>query len=173
MRFSVFFPGKRLLARIVLAPVATVALVGAVVACSSDSESDAGSLSKGSCVEVTDNAVDAMRATIGDCGAATSNYRIVQAGSAPLDCAAEDTTFNGTVGDTETALCLSPNFAQGNCYADAGQRPAETVPCTAPEASFKVVKRIDGTIDELQCDSGATMYRTVADPKTTFCMARP
>lgn len=168
-----FFPGKRLLARLVLAPVATVALVGAVAACSSDSDSSADSVSKGSCVEVTDNAADAMKATVGDCGAATSNYRIVQVGTAPLNCAVEDATFNGTVGDTKTGLCLSPNFAEGKCYADAGQRPAEAVACTAPEATFKVVKRIDGAADELQCGADATQFRTVADPKTTFCMAKP
>ncbi|MFD6391016.1 LppU/SCO3897 family protein [Nocardia sp. NPDC055029] len=167
------FPGKRLLARIVFAPVATVALVGAVVACSSDSDSSAGAATKGACVEVTDNAADAMKATVGDCSAATSNYRIVQVGTAPLTCAVSDATFNGTVGDTKTALCLAPNFAQGSCYADAGKRPAEAVACTAPEATFKVVKRIDGVADELECGTDATQFRTVADPKTTFCMAKP
>ncbi|MFI8975883.1 hypothetical protein ACIGO9_23560 [Nocardia asteroides] len=168
------FPGKRLLARLVLAPVATVALVGAVAACSSDSDSAAGgSLAKGSCVEVTDNAADAMQGKLGDCAAPASNYRIVQVGTAPLTCAVEDATFNGTVGDTKTALCLSPNFAQGNCYTDAGKRPAEAVACTAPEATFKVVKRIDGVTDELQCGADATQFRFVADPKATFCLAKP
>ncbi|MBW0270602.1 hypothetical protein ATM97_06155 [Nocardia sp. MH4] len=167
------FPGKRLLARVVLAPVATVALVGAVAACSSDSDSAGSSLATGSCVEVTDNAADAMVGKLGDCSATTSNYRIVQVGTAPLTCDVADATFNGTVGDTKTGLCLAPNFAQGNCYADAGKRPAETVACTAPEATFKVVKRIDGVADELQCGADATQFRTVSDPKATFCMAKP
>ncbi|MET9210613.1 MULTISPECIES: LppU/SCO3897 family protein [unclassified Nocardia] len=153
--------------------MATVALVGAVAACSSDSDSAGASLAKGSCVEVTDNAADAMVGTLGDCAAATSNYRIVQVGTAPLTCDVSDATFNGTVGDTKTALCLAPNFAQGSCYADAGKRPAEAVACTAPEATFKVVKRIDGVADELQCGVDATQFRTVADPKATFCMAKP
>ncbi|KAF0848054.1 LppU/SCO3897 family protein [Nocardia caishijiensis] len=167
-----FFPGKRLLVRLVFAPVAAVALVGAAAACSG--EGDASSApAVGSCVEVTDNAVDAMKATVGDCSSATSNYRIAQVGAAPLNCTAQNASFNGTVGDTKTGLCLSPNFAEGACYADAGTRPVETVDCTAPEATFKVVKRIDGETDELLCGMDATQFRTVPDPKTTFCLAKP
>lgn len=165
------YPGKRLLARLVLAPMATVALVGAVVACSSSEES-ADAVAAGSCVEVTDNTIDAMTATVGDCSSAAAAYRIVEAGTA-LTCAPDNATFTGKVGDTETELCLAPNFAQGNCYADAGTRPATTVDCTAPEATFKVVKRIDGETDELLCDTDATQFRTVPDPKTTFCLAKP
>ncbi|MFC6009839.1 LppU/SCO3897 family protein [Nocardia lasii] len=165
------FPEKRLLARIVLGPVAAFALVGALAACSSDdTAASASAVAAGSCVEVSDNTADAMRATVGDCSAATSNYRIVQVGA---DCAADNSVFTGSVGDANTTLCLAPNFAQDTCYADAGKRPAEAVACTAPEATFKVVKRIDGETDELLCESDATMYRTVLDPKTTFCMARP
>ncbi|MFE1594372.1 hypothetical protein [Nocardia sp. NPDC058705] len=164
------FPEKRLLARIVLGPVAAMALVGAVVSCSSADATSADAVAAGSCVEVSDNAADAMKATVGDCSAATSNYRIVKLGA---DCAADNAVFNGTVADAKNALCLAPNFAEGNCYADAGKRPAKAVACTAPEASFKVVKRIDGETDELLCGADATQFRTVPDPKTTFCMAKP
>ncbi|APE33109.1 hypothetical protein BOX37_03035 [Nocardia mangyaensis] len=168
------YPGKRLLARLVFAPVAAVALVGAAVACSSADDSAAGdTVAVGSCVEVTDNAVEAMTATLGDCSSATADYRIVRTGAAPLTCAADNATFDGTVGTTETGLCLAPNFAQGSCYADAGTRPATAIDCTAPEATFKVVKRIDGETDELLCDMDATQFRTVPDPKTTFCLAKP
>ncbi|WP_446224264.1 LppU/SCO3897 family protein [Nocardia sp. IBHARD005] len=165
------FPEKRLLARIVLGPVAAMALVGAVVSCSSDDSSSAGAVAVGSCVEVSDNAADAMKATVGDCSSAKSSYRIAQLGTA--DCTAGNATFNGTVGDAKNTLCLVPNFAEGSCYADAGTRPAESVACTAPEASFKVVKRIDGETDELLCGVDATQFRTVPEPKTTFCMAKP
>ncbi|MEV0540472.1 MULTISPECIES: hypothetical protein [Nocardia] len=171
MRFSVIFPEKRLLARIVLGPVAAMALVGAVVSCSSDDSSSAGAVAVGSCVEVSDNAADAMKATVGDCSSAKSGYRIAKVGTA--DCAADNAAFNGTVGDAKNTLCLAPNFAEGSCYADAGNRPAKSVACTAPEATFKVVKRIDGQTDELLCGVDATQFRTVPDPKTTFCMAKP
>ncbi len=164
------FPEKRLLARIVLGPVAAVALVGAVVSCSSADATSADAVAVGSCVEVSDNAADAMKAAVGDCASATANYRIVKVGA---DCAADNAAFNGTVGDAKSTLCLAPNFAEGSCYADAGKRPAESVACTAPEASFKVVKRIDGETDELLCGADATQFRTVPDPKTTFCMAKP
>ncbi|MFE3542545.1 hypothetical protein ACFXK0_06185 [Nocardia sp. NPDC059177] len=167
-----FFPGKRLLARLVFAPVATVALVGAVVACSSGEES-AASVSAGSCVEITDNSADAMTASLGDCGSAATDYRIAQVVSAPADCAVDTAIFTGTVGDTETTLCLTPNFAEGKCYADAGTRPAESVECSAPEATFKVVQRIDGATDELQCGAGATQFRFAKDPEATFCLAKP
>lgn len=164
------FPEKRLLARIVLGPVAAVALVGAVVSCSSDDASSAGAVAVGSCVQVSDNAAGAMKATAGDCSSGTSNYRIVQLGA---DCAADNAVFDGTVGEAKNSLCLAPNFAEGSCYADAGKRPAVSVDCTAAEASFKVVKRIDGETDELLCGMDATQFRTVPDPKTTFCMAKP
>ncbi|MEU4812252.1 hypothetical protein AB0H20_23860 [Nocardia fluminea] len=170
MRFSVIFPEKRLLARIVLGPVAAMALVGAVVSCSSDDSSSANAVAVGSCVEVGDNTAGTMKATVGDCSSATSNYRIVQVGA---NCAADNAAFDGTVGDAKSSLCLAPNFAEGSCYADAGTRPAKTVDCTAAEASFKVVKRIDGQTDELLCGMDATQFRTVPDPKTTFCMAKP
>lgn len=170
-----FIPGKRLLARLVFAPVATVALVGAVVACSSgdDSSTSAGAVAAGSCVQVADNTADAMVATVADCSSSAAAYRIASTGAAPLDCDADAATFNGTVGDTKTGLCLTPNFAEGQCYTDAGTRPAESIACTAPEASFKVVKRIDGETDELLCGADATQFRTVPDPKTTFCLAKP
>lgn len=169
-----FFPGKRLLVRLVLAPAATVALVGAVAACSGDSDSSASEAATvGACVEVTDNSADAMQATVLDCSSSASNYRIAKVGAAPLDCSAENATFTGAVGDEKTGLCLAPNFAQGSCYADAGTRPAMSVDCAAPEATFKVVSRIDGETDELLCGADATQFRTVADPKTTFCLAKP
>ncbi len=167
-----FNPGKRLLARLVFAPVATLALAGAVVACSAE-EDAAPSVAAGSCVHVSDNTADAMTATLADCASSSAAYRIATTGTAPLDCDADAATFNGTVGDTKTGLCLTPNFAEGQCYADAGTRPAEAVGCSAPEATFKVVKRIDGETDELLCGADATQFRTVPDPATTFCLAKP
>ncbi|TCJ94192.1 LppU/SCO3897 family protein [Nocardia alba] len=164
------FPDKRLAARLVLGPMAAMALVAAVVSCSSDDSSSVGAVAAGSCVEVGDNTADAMKATVGDCSSAKSNYRIVRVGA---DCAADNAAFNGTVGDAKNTLCLAPNFAEGSCYADAGKRPAKAVDCTAAGASFKVVKRIDGQTDELLCGMDATQFRTVPDPKTTFCMAKP
>ncbi len=170
-----FNPGKRLLARLVFAPVATVALVGAVVGCSSgdDSSASAGSVSAGSCVQVTDNTADAMVAAVADCSSSAASYRIASVGAGPLDCDADAATFNGTVGETKTGLCLTPNFAEGKCYADAGTRPAEAVDCSGAQASFKVVKRIDGETDELLCGVDATQFRTVPEPKITFCLAKP
>ncbi|MFD3592060.1 hypothetical protein ACFWU5_04975 [Nocardia sp. NPDC058640] len=150
--------------------MAAVALVGAVVSCSSEKPAAATAVAAGSCVEVTDNTADAMKATVGDCSSATSSYRIVKVGA---DCAADNAVFTGTVGDAKSALCLAPNFAQGACYAEAGKRPAEAVACTAPEVSFKVIQRIDGETDEMLCGTDASLYRTVPDPKTTFCMAKP
>ncbi|MFC4377229.1 hypothetical protein ACFO5K_24415 [Nocardia halotolerans] len=152
--------------------MATVALVGAVAACSGASESS-DAVAVGSCVEVTDNSADAMQAAVGDCSSAQAGYRIAQVGTAPLECEPANAAFAGTVDGTETGLCLVPNFAEGNCYADAGTRPAEAVDCGATEATFKVVKRIDGETDELLCDADASTFRTVPDPKTTFCLAKP
>lgn len=167
------FPGTRLLARFVLAPVAAVALVGAAAACSSGDDAGTGKPVAGACVDVTDNAAGKMTASVLDCGSAQADYRIVKAGDAPQECAADNAGFTGTVAGAAANLCLVPNFAQGSCYADAGKRPAKQVDCTAAEATFKVVKRIDGQADEMLCGADATQFRTIADPKATLCLAKP
>ncbi|GGK58657.1 hypothetical protein GCM10011591_33580 [Nocardia camponoti] len=121
---------------------------------------------------ITDNAAGAMKATTGDCSSAKATYRIAKVAAAQ-ECAPSDAAFTGTVADKSTGLCLTPNFAADTCFADAGTRPAKAVDCSTKEATFKVIKRIDGQADELLCDAPATSFKTVANPKTTFCLAKP
>ncbi|MET8875950.1 hypothetical protein [Nocardia sp. NPDC004604] len=168
------FPGTRLLARLVLALLAVGALVAAVTGCSAlddASKSDTAKAKVGDCINVTDSSSTATKSEPVDCSSAKAVYKVFQTADKKLDCAAEYTTYTeDLVSGSKAYMCLAPNFKQGSCYADVGTNPYKYVDCSASEATFKVVKRIDGQADELLCGADATSFVTVPDPKVTFCL---
>jgi FlaG/FlaF family flagellin (archaellin) len=169
------FPGTRLLAGIVLALLAAVAV--AVTGCSSikdASKSDTAKAKVGDCVNVIKgSAVDSKTEPV-DCSSEKAVYKIVQTYDKKTDCAKDYTSYEETLnGGTTAFLCLAPNFKQGSCYTDNNLSGYQFSDCAAAEATFKVIQRIDGQVDELLCSSDSEKFITVSDPKTTFCLGKP
>ncbi|MFI9506089.1 hypothetical protein [Nocardia sp. NPDC052566] len=162
------FPGARLLARIVLALVAVAAVVIAVTGCSSSKSETSAKAKVGDCV-VSAASADAKVETV-DCSSDKALYKVAKTSDKKTECG------NRMVGSDDTSngfLCLAPNFKQSKCYAEIGTSGWKSADCAAPEASFKVVQRIDGQADELACGSNAEKFITIDEPKTTFCLAKP
>ncbi len=174
--FPVKFPGARLLARVVLALVAVAAVVVAVAGCSAEaSKSDTAKAKVGDCINVIKASENDAKTEPVDCASDNALYKVAKTYDKKTDCTAPAVGYNETLKNNETVayLCLAPNFKQGKCYADLGTTGWKLTDCTAKEASFKVVQRIDGKADELECGSNAEKFLTIEEPKTTFCMARP
>ncbi|WP_227998357.1 LppU/SCO3897 family protein [Nocardia australiensis] len=170
------FPGTRLLARIVLALLAVAAVAVAVTGCSAiedASKSDTAKAEVGDCINVIKgSAVDSKTEPV-DCSSEKAVYKIAQTYDTKTDCAQDYTSYEETMnGGTTAFLCLAPNFKQGSCYADNSLTGYQFADCAATEASFKVIQRIDGQVDELLCGSDSDKFITVADPKTTFCLGK-
>ncbi|WP_067472212.1 LppU/SCO3897 family protein [Nocardia amamiensis] len=171
-------PGARLLARIVLALVAVAAVVVTVTGCSlveDAGKSDTAKAKVGDCINVIEgSAVDSKTEPV-DCSSDKAVYKVAQSYDKKTDCAADYTSYEETVGGGTTAfLCLAPNFKEGRCYNESSATGYKQVDCGSSEATFRVVKRIDGEADELLCGADAEGFRVIeTDPKVTFCTAKP
>jgi hypothetical protein len=175
--FQVKFPGTRLLARIVLGLLAVVAVAIAVTGCSAvkdASKSDTAKSQVGDCINVIKgSAVDSKTEPV-DCSSEKAVYKIVQTYDKKTECADDYTSYEETLnGGTTAFLCLAPNFKQGSCYIDNTLTGYQFSDCAATEATFRVMQRIDGQVDELLCGADSEKFITVADPKTTFCLGNP
>ncbi|MFI6046153.1 hypothetical protein ACIA8C_31355 [Nocardia sp. NPDC051321] len=168
------FPGARLLARVLLALVAVAAVIVTVVGCSSAKEdSKSGSAKVGDCI-IKGASADAKTETA-DCSSDKAVYKIAQTSDKKVDCATDYTGYQANLADGGSAyLCLAPNFKQGSCYNETSSTAVKNVDCGSTEATFKVVKRIDGEADELLCGAEADSFRLISEaPKATFCLAKP
>lgn len=169
------FPGTRLLARIVLALLAVAAV--AVTGCSAingASKSDTAKAKVGDCINVIKGSAADSKTEPVDCSSEKAVYKIVQTYDKKTDCAKDYTSYEETLnGGTTAFLCLAPNFKQGSCYIDNNLTGYQFSDCAATDATFKVIQRIDGQVDELLCGSDSDKFITVSDPKTTFCLGKP
>jgi hypothetical protein len=169
------FPGARLLARVVLALVAVAAVVVAVVGCSSSDTSGttADSAKVGSCLDGIKGATVDVKTGSVDCSSEKAVYKIAQTADKKGACST-DYTEASVAGGSAAFLCLVPNFKQGSCYNENPASGFKQVDCGATEATFRVVKRVDGEADELLCGQDADSFRLIsAAPKTTYCLAKP
>ncbi|MFE7742580.1 hypothetical protein [Nocardia sp. NPDC057455] len=172
------FPGARLLARVVLALVAVAAVVVTVTGCSligDASKSDTAKAGVGDCINVIESsAVDSKTEPV-DCSSDKAVYKVAQSYDKKTDCAADYTSYEETLGGGTTAfLCLAPNFKEGSCYSESSTTGYKHVDCASSDATFKVLKRIDGKADELLCGDDADSFRLIeSDPKVTFCTGKP
>ncbi|QLY31646.1 LppU/SCO3897 family protein [Nocardia huaxiensis] len=168
------FAGTRLITRLVLALVAVAAL--AVTGCSmikDASKSDTAKAAVGDCINVLEGA--SAKTEPVDCSSEKAVYKVMQVFDKSTTCKDEYTSYEETLnGGTTAFLCLAPNFKEGACYNENQSTGYKYVACTAPDASFKVTKRIDGQADEFLCDATSALgFRMIPDPATTFCLGKP
>jgi hypothetical protein len=114
----------------------------------------------------------------------------------PSDCANPVATFELAAGEGPTAtcpdgkrdgsvysrltnnahtLCFIANLIEGHCYLQTDPTTTATwtpADCDNPRlATFKVFKRIDGSVDETQCPAG-TKANSYPSPARVYCLAR-
>ncbi|MBL1077642.1 hypothetical protein JK358_24875 [Nocardia sp. 2] len=165
------FAGTRLVTRLGLALVAVA--VPAVTGCSmikDASKSDTAKAAVGDCINVLEGA--SAKTEPVDCSSEKAVYKVMQVFDSTTTCKEGYTSYEETLnGGTTAFLCLAPNLKEGVCYNENPSTGYRFVDCTAPEASFKVTKRIDGKADEFECASAdAVNFIVVPDPATTFCL---
>ncbi|GAB2529093.1 LppU/SCO3897 family protein [Nocardia heshunensis] len=163
--------------RLVLALVAVAVAVLAVSGCSAlkdAGKSDTAKSKVGDCINVIEGSASDSKTTPIDCSDEKAVYKVAAVYDTTTTCKEGQTSYEEKSGSTTIAsLCLTPNFKEGSCYNE-NQNTYKFAACTAPEASFKVIKRIDGQADEFACDTSTTIaFRTIPDPKTTFCLGSP
>ncbi|MEV6772921.1 hypothetical protein AB0N05_30225 [Nocardia sp. NPDC051030] len=172
------FAGTRPILRLVLALVAVAIAAFAVTGCSmlkDASKSDTAKAKVGDCINVLEGSATDSKTEPVACSSEKAVYKVAQIFDKKTECKEEQTSYEEALnGGTTAFLCLTPNFKEGACYNESKTTGYKYVQCTAPEASFKVTKRIDGQADEFLCDtSSAIGFRIVPDPKTTFCLGNP
>ncbi|WP_431969426.1 LppU/SCO3897 family protein [Nocardia sp. bgisy134] len=176
------FVGSGILTRLPLA-LATVAALGAL-GCSAvekgaqvvqdAGKSDTARANVGDCINVIEGSMIDSKTEPVDCSSDKAVYKVVQVFDNKTECHEDYTSYEETLnGGTTAFLCLAPNFKQGLCYNESMLTGYKFVACTASEASFKVVQRIDGQADEQLCGEDADKFLTLAEPKTTFCLGSP
>ncbi len=138
------------------------------------SKSDTAKAAVGDCISVLEGSTVDSETEPVDCSSEQAVYQVMQVHDSKTECKEEYTSYEETrSGETTAFLCLAPNFKEGACYNESTVTGYKSVACTAPEASFKVTKRIDGEADEFACDTAAIGFRIVPDPKITFCLGSP
>lgn len=172
------FAGTRLITRLVLALVALAVAALAVTGCSmikDASKSDTAKAKAGDCINVIEGSMVDSKTEPIDCSSEKAVYKIASVFDTKTECKDEQTSYEETLnGGTTAFLCLSPNFKEGACYNESPTTGYKFVACTAPEASFKVNRRIEGQADEFLCAGSEDIgFRTLPEPKTTFCLGKP
>ncbi|MFE7722852.1 hypothetical protein ACFU44_27890 [Nocardia rhizosphaerihabitans] len=174
------FTGKGMVSRFALALLAVMALgaagcsaVDKVTEVAQDAgKSDTARSKVGDCINVISASVVDSDTEPVACSAENAVYQVVQVHDKKVDCHEDYTSYEETFGSGGTIafLCLAPNFKQGSCYNEGMMTGYKFVPCTAADASFKVVSRIDGQVDEQLCGEDADSVLVVNDPKITYCL---
>lgn len=143
-----------------------------VQAAKDHNKSDTARAAVGDCINViTASAVDSDTEPVA-CTSDQAVYKVVQVDDQKVECAADFTSYEETMaGRTLAYLCLSPNFKEGQCYAESPLSGYKFAQCGGPDASFRVAQRIDGQSDENLCGEEADSVITLSDPPTTFCLA--
>ncbi|WKG11294.1 hypothetical protein QX204_07495 [Nocardia sp. PE-7] len=174
------FTGKGMVSRFSLALLAVTALGAA--GCSaidkvSDvakdaSKSDTARSKVGECINVISASMIDSKTEPVACSAENAVYQVVQVHDKKVECHEDYTSYEETFGSGGTVafLCLAPNFTEGSCYNEGMMTGYKFVPCTASDASFKVVSRVDGQVDEQLCGEDADQVLVVNDPKITYCL---
>ena len=164
-------------ARIAPALLAVAALAAVVTGCSAVDEATKTDVAKtkvGDCISITNNSTTATEGDPMDCSSPKAVYKVFQTFDAKTECASEYTSYTEELVSGGTAfLCLAPNFQQDSCYNDVSTSPYKWVDCTSPDATFKVLQRVDGQDDEMLCGETAEQFITVPDPKTLYCVGKP
>ncbi|UGT54543.1 LppU/SCO3897 family protein [Nocardia asteroides] len=175
------FTGKGMVSRFAIALLAVGALGAA--GCSAvekatevvqdAGKSDTARSKVGACINVISASVVDSKTEPVDCSSETAVYKVVQTHDQKVECHEDYTSYEETYGSGGTLafLCLAPNFKEGSCYNEGMMTGYKYVPCTASDASFKVVSRVDGQVDEQLCGEDADSVLVVNDPKTTFCLS--
>ncbi|MFJ2668608.1 hypothetical protein ACIO14_30115 [Nocardia fluminea] len=174
------FTGKGMVSRFSLALLAVAAL-GATSCSAVDkvsevakdaSKSDTARSKVGECINVISASMIDSKTEPVPCSAENAVYQVVQVHDKKVECHEDYTSYEETFGSGGTVafLCLAPNFAEGSCYNEGMMTGYKFVPCTASDASFKVVSRIDGQVDEQLCGEDADQVLVVNDPKITYCL---
>ncbi|MBF6215459.1 hypothetical protein IU433_30325 [Nocardia puris] len=176
------FVGSGLLKRVplALATVAALATLGcSAVEKATDAVQDAGKsdtarANVGDCINVIESSMINSETEPVDCAADTAVYRVAQVHDQKTECHEDYTSYEETLnGGTTAFLCLAPNFKQDLCYNESMMTGYKYVACSAPEASFRVVQRIDGQADETLCGEEADQVLLLTEEKTTFCLGDP
>ncbi|MEV0250419.1 hypothetical protein AB0H76_27750 [Nocardia sp. NPDC050712] len=158
--------------------LAVAAIAVAVTGCSAvdnASKSDVAKTKVGDCINITDNASNDTKGEAIDCSSPKAVYKVFQTFDNQTACPTTDyTTYTEQrpSGGT-TFMCLAPNLKQDSCYNDVGTSPYKWADCGTPEATIKVLQRLEGTTDEMQCPEDTQTYITVPDPKALFCLGAP
>ncbi|MEU0540001.1 hypothetical protein [Nocardia sp. NPDC005978] len=172
------FAGTRLITRLVIALVAMAVAMLAVTGCSmikDASKSETAKSKVGDCINVIEGSMVDSKTEPIDCSSEKAVYKIAQVFDTKTECKDEQTSYEETLnGGTTAFLCLTPNFKEGACYNESPTTGYKFVDCNAPEASFKVTKRVDGQADEFLCDPATdTNFHALTEAKITFCLGNP
>ncbi|WP_036568402.1 hypothetical protein [Nocardia sp. BMG51109] len=163
-------------ARARLVPALLAVLLPAAAGCSmvgDASRSDTARAQVGDCIDVAEGSITASKTEPIDCAADRAVYTIVSASDTARNCGPEYSSYEETFrGGTTAFLCLAPNLKQGNCYRQDRQTGFAYADCTSPEATVRVVARIDGRSDQSLCAPNGT-FLLLSRPETTFCLANP
>ncbi|MFE1595264.1 hypothetical protein [Nocardia sp. NPDC058705] len=179
-KVRMMFTGKSVVSRFSLALLAVTALgtagcsaVDKVADAAKDaSKSDTARAKVGDCINVISASMIDSKTEPVPCSAENAVYQVVQVHEQKVDCHEDYTSYEETYGSGGTLafLCLAPNFKEGSCYNEGMMTGYKFVPCTATDASFKVVSRVDGQVDEQLCGEDADSVLVVNDPKITYCL---
>jgi hypothetical protein len=105
------------------------------------------------------------------CGDPAAAYQVGVRLDGLADCPAQIYTVRR---DAEGfTLCLMYNVRAGQCFLESPAQTGSFDCAEGPRAgAIKILKRVDGTVDQAQCESVAepgVLAALIPQPKTTFC----
>lgn len=110
-----------------------------------------------------------------DCSDEDALYELASRGDGSANCPdgkRETSGYAALVSDDRT-LCFALNAREGRCYHVVIEENSFTpVSCNSPRATLKIERRIDGSTDESECETG-TRPVTFPKPARLYCVTSP
>jgi hypothetical protein len=139
-----------------------------------NSNSASRGLSVGQCI--TDKGFSANTAPAPvDCEQDDAVYELASKGNGAATCPdgkRADSDYM-TLSNSSHTYCFLLNVREGACYhIDDARNGFEPVACASNDATVKIERRVDGSTEETQCETG-TKGLSFRDPARVYCLAAP
>lgn len=132
-----------------------------------------GDLAVGECITSDQYASAGMDLTPAGCSNPEAIYELASKGGGSATCPdgkRADSDYSVLMDKTRT-YCFILDIEEGECF-NISDKLIAPVECSDPDASIKIVKRVDGSTDPAVCDSGSNAV-AFPEPARLYCAGKP
>ncbi|GLZ32750.1 hypothetical protein Lesp02_49380 [Lentzea sp. NBRC 105346] len=161
-------PAKKNWLKFVIVGVLAIALIGGAIYLFNQFGSGPANAKVGDCASIKPKDQDQWDVTLLKCADANATHKVAKVLPNKEDACPEDGYYE-PVGVDKKQLCLMPNFEEGACYTPSDDGSTFKKGECKGDSVVKVVKKIDGNPDPVDCPSGSSDLK-FSEPAVIFCL---